>query len=160
FVAQVVGYARITYESGTVATTILNLLRRYVHWDYTSPLGFPVVVGKGLEQPTEPQPTSFIAPQEILTQVATATASQPSKDPNIYRRTKRGRNTKVPQSGGSPKKVGDEAINEEMLDSVERAITTDASLDAAQDSDNITKTQSTATLNEPDPQGEDSSSGP
>ncbi|GJT92915.1 hypothetical protein Tco_1081760 [Tanacetum coccineum] len=41
------------------------------------------------------------------------------------------RNTKVPQSGGSPKKVGDEAINEAMFDSVERAITTDASLDAA-----------------------------
>ncbi|GJY28231.1 hypothetical protein Tco_0403998 [Tanacetum coccineum] len=86
--------------------------------------------------------------------VATATASQPPKDPNTYRRTKRGRNTKVPQSGGSLKKVDDEAINEEMFNSVERAITTDASLDAAQDSDNITKTQSTAILNEPHPQGE------
>ncbi|GKC88448.1 hypothetical protein Tco_1149097 [Tanacetum coccineum] len=86
--------------------------------------------------------------------VATTTASQPPKDPNTYRRTKRGQNTKVPHSGGSPKKVGDEAINEEMLDSMERAITTDASLEAAQDSDNITKTQSTATLNEPHPQGE------
>ncbi|GJW55218.1 hypothetical protein Tco_0099303 [Tanacetum coccineum] len=52
--------------------------------------------------------------KEILTQIATATASQPPKDPNTYRRTKRGRNTKVPQSGGSPKKVGDEAINEAM----------------------------------------------
>ncbi|GKF75718.1 hypothetical protein Tco_0225162, partial [Tanacetum coccineum] len=47
--------------------------------------------------------------------------------------------------------VGDEAINEAMFDSVERAITTDASLDAAQDNDNITKTQSMATLNEPHP---------
>ncbi|GJW70580.1 hypothetical protein Tco_0127497 [Tanacetum coccineum] len=92
--------------------------------------------------------------------VAIATASQPPKDPNTYRRTKRGRNTKVPQSGGSPKKVGDEAINETMFDSVEKAITTDASLDAAQDSDNITKTQSTTTLNEPHPQGEGSGSGP
>ncbi|GJS64258.1 putative reverse transcriptase domain-containing protein [Tanacetum coccineum] len=54
------------------------------------------------------------------------------------------------------REVGDEAINEEMLDSVERAITTDASLDASQDSDNITKTQSTETLNEPHPQGEGS----
>ncbi|GKC84061.1 hypothetical protein Tco_1139778 [Tanacetum coccineum] len=54
----------------------------------------PVVVGEGSEQPTEPQPTSSTAPQEILTQVATATASQPPKDPNTYRRTKRGRNTK------------------------------------------------------------------
>ncbi|GJS51332.1 hypothetical protein Tco_0624694 [Tanacetum coccineum] len=88
--------------------------------------------------------------------VATTTASQPPKDPNTYKRTKRGRNTKVPQSGGSPKKVGDDAINEEMFDSVERAITTDASLNAAHDNDNITKTQSTATLNEPHPQREGS----
>ncbi|GJV25811.1 hypothetical protein Tco_1378506 [Tanacetum coccineum] len=126
----------------------------------------PVVVGEGSEQPTEPQPTSSTAPQEILTQVGNCycittrwgggAGRQPPKDPNTYRRTKRGQNTKVPQSGGSPKKVGDEAINEEMLDSVERAITTDASLDAAQDSDNITKTQSTTTLNEPHPQGEGS----
>ncbi|GKB93877.1 hypothetical protein Tco_0980014 [Tanacetum coccineum] len=85
-----------------------------------------VVIGDGSEQPTEPQPTSSTTPQEILTKVATAIASQPPKDPNTYMRTKRGRNTKVPQSGGSPKKVGDEAINEEMFDSVERAITTDA----------------------------------
>ncbi|GJY30006.1 hypothetical protein Tco_0405773 [Tanacetum coccineum] len=63
-------------------------------------------------------------------------------------------------SGGSPKTVGDEAINEEMFDSMERAITTDASLDAAHDSDNITKTQSTATLNEPYPHGKGSGSGP
>ncbi|GKD87077.1 hypothetical protein Tco_1358231, partial [Tanacetum coccineum] len=55
---------------------------------------------------------------------------------------------------------GDEAINEEMFDSVERAITTDASLDAALDSDNITKTKSTVTLNEPHPQGEGLGSGP
>ncbi|GKA36440.1 hypothetical protein Tco_0722931 [Tanacetum coccineum] len=65
--------------------------------------------------------------------VAIATVSQSPKDPNTFRRTKRGWNTKVPQSGGSPKTVGDEAINEEMFDSVERAITTDASLDAAHD---------------------------
>ncbi|GJZ32699.1 putative ribonuclease H-like domain-containing protein [Tanacetum coccineum] len=45
-------------------------------------------------------------------------------------RTKRGQNTKVPQSGGSPNKVGDEAINEDMLDSVERAATTASSLKA------------------------------
>ncbi|GJX72244.1 putative ribonuclease H-like domain-containing protein [Tanacetum coccineum] len=35
----------------------------------------PVVVGEGSEQPTEPQPTYSTAPQEILTQFATATAS-------------------------------------------------------------------------------------
>nr|GEW07486.1 hypothetical protein [Tanacetum cinerariifolium] len=44
-------------------------------------------------------------------------------------------------------------------DSLVRAATT-ASLDAQQDSSNITKTQSKATLNEPTPQGEGSGSGP
>ncbi|GKC17814.1 hypothetical protein Tco_1014596 [Tanacetum coccineum] len=57
---------------------------------------------------------------------------QPPKDPNTYRRTKRDQNTKVPQSGGSPNKVGDEAINEEMFDSVERAVTIASSLEAEQ----------------------------
>nr|GEU45248.1 putative ribonuclease H-like domain-containing protein [Tanacetum cinerariifolium] len=44
-------------------------------------------------------------------------------------------------------------------DSLVRAATT-ASLDAQQDSSNIAKTQSKETLNEPNPQGEGSSSGP
>ncbi|GJX91006.1 hypothetical protein Tco_0344332, partial [Tanacetum coccineum] len=109
----------------------------------------PVVVGEGSEQPPEPQPTPSTAPPEVLSQVTTAAASQPPKDPNTYRRTKRGQNTKVPQSGGSPNKVGDEAINEEMFDSVERAATTASSLEAEQASGNINKTQFTATLNEP-----------
>ncbi|GJT63160.1 putative ribonuclease H-like domain-containing protein [Tanacetum coccineum] len=90
----------------------------------------PIVVGEGSEQPLEPQPTPSTTPLEELSQVTTAAASQPPKDPNTYRRTKRGRNTKVPQSGGSPNKVGDEAINEEILDSVERASTTATSLEA------------------------------
>ncbi|GKA12397.1 putative ribonuclease H-like domain-containing protein [Tanacetum coccineum] len=89
---------------------------RQSHTIVSKYVGSSIVVGEGSEQPTEPQPTSSTAPQEILTQVATTTASQPPKDPNTYRRTKRGRNTKVPQFGGYPKKVGDEAINEEILD--------------------------------------------
>ncbi|GKC08235.1 hypothetical protein Tco_0999845, partial [Tanacetum coccineum] len=52
-------------------------------------------------------------------------------------------------SGGSPNKVGDEAINEEMLDSMERDATTALSLKAEQASGNINKTQFMATLNEP-----------
>ncbi|GKE46525.1 hypothetical protein Tco_1477783, partial [Tanacetum coccineum] len=64
-----------------------------------------VVVGEGSGQPPEPQPTPSTAPREVLSpQVATATTSQPPKDPSTYRRTKRGRNTKVPQSGGSHRK--------------------------------------------------------
>ncbi|GJX64928.1 hypothetical protein Tco_0299271 [Tanacetum coccineum] len=76
-----------------------------------------LVVGEGSEQPPKPQPTPSTAPPEFLSQITTDAASQPPKDPNMYRRTKRRRNTKVPQSGGSPNKVGDEVINEEMLDS-------------------------------------------
>ncbi|GJR91055.1 RNA-directed DNA polymerase, eukaryota, reverse transcriptase zinc-binding domain protein [Tanacetum coccineum] len=92
----------------------------------------PVVVGDGSEQPPKPQPIPFTAPSEVLSQVTTAAASQPPKDQNTYRRTQRGHNNKVPQSGGSPNKVGDEAINEEMFDSVERAATTVSSLEAEQ----------------------------
>ncbi|GJY58508.1 hypothetical protein Tco_0458400 [Tanacetum coccineum] len=100
----------------------------------------------GQSNPLNPPST---APPEVLSQVTTVAASQPPKDPNTYRRTKRGQNTKVPQSGGSPNKVGDEAINEEMFDSVERAATTASSLEAEQASGNINKTQFTTTLNEP-----------
>ncbi|GJS25465.1 retrovirus-related pol polyprotein from transposon TNT 1-94 [Tanacetum coccineum] len=49
--------------------------------------------------------------------------------------------------------VKDEAVYEEWDDRVERATTTAASLDAAQASGNITKTQSTAIPNVPFPQG-------
>ncbi|GKB13840.1 hypothetical protein Tco_0847763 [Tanacetum coccineum] len=45
--------------------------------------------------------------------------------------------------------VEDEAVNEEMDYSLERAATTATSLDAEQDRGNINKTQSKATLNEP-----------
>ncbi|GKE45419.1 hypothetical protein Tco_1472703, partial [Tanacetum coccineum] len=47
----------------------------------------------------------------------------------------------------------DEAVNEEMDDSFVRAATAASSLEAEQDSGNINKTRSKATLNEPNPQG-------
>ncbi|GJU51217.1 uncharacterized mitochondrial protein-like protein [Tanacetum coccineum] len=54
----------------------------------------------------------------------------------------------------------DEAVYEEMDDSLERAATTATSLDADQDRGNINKTQSKATLNEPSSLGTSSGSGP
>ncbi|GKE04721.1 hypothetical protein Tco_1396739, partial [Tanacetum coccineum] len=54
---------------------------------------------------------------------------------------------KIPQSGGPPEKVGDEAVHKELGDRVERAATTAASLDAEQDNGNILKTQSTTIPN-------------
>ncbi|GJU77430.1 putative ribonuclease H-like domain-containing protein [Tanacetum coccineum] len=47
---------------------------------------------------------------------------------------KRGRDTKIPQSGGPPVKVGDEVVHKELGDRMERAATTASSLEAEQDS--------------------------
>ncbi|GKA61663.1 putative ribonuclease H-like domain-containing protein [Tanacetum coccineum] len=47
---------------------------------------------------------------------------------------KRGQDTKIPQSGGPPVKVGDEAVHKELGDRMERAATTASSLEAEQDS--------------------------
>ncbi|GKD20636.1 hypothetical protein Tco_1222339 [Tanacetum coccineum] len=54
----------------------------------------------------------------------------------------------------------DETVHQERGDNVERAATSAASLDAEQDSGNIIRTQSMATLNEPIPQGTGSGSCP
>ncbi|GJX48479.1 putative ribonuclease H-like domain-containing protein [Tanacetum coccineum] len=54
----------------------------------------------------------------------------------------------------------DETFHEEKGDRMERAATIASSLKAEQDSGNIIRTQSMATLNEPIPQGTGSSSGP
>ncbi|GKD94663.1 hypothetical protein Tco_1374500 [Tanacetum coccineum] len=61
---------------------------------------------------------------------------------------------------GPTENVADEAVYEEMDDSLERVATTATSLDAEQDRGNINKTQSKATLNEPSSLGTSSSSGP
>nr|GEV32552.1 retrovirus-related Pol polyprotein from transposon TNT 1-94 [Tanacetum cinerariifolium] len=61
--------------------------------------------------------------------------------------------TELPQTSVPILNVPNEAICEEWDDSVERATTTAASLDATQDSGNIFKTQSTAMPNVPLPQG-------
>ncbi|GJZ66205.1 hypothetical protein Tco_0622901, partial [Tanacetum coccineum] len=74
------------------------------------------------------------------------------------RRSKR-RDIEVPQPSGPTTNVADEAVNEEMDDSLVRAATTASSLEAKQDSSNINKTQSKATLNEPSSSGTSSGSG-
>ncbi|GKE73527.1 hypothetical protein Tco_1535568, partial [Tanacetum coccineum] len=70
------------------------------------------------------------------------------------------KDTKVPQPSGPTDNVADEAVYEEMDDSLERASTTATSLDAEQDRGNINKTQSKATLNKPSSLGTSSGSGP
>ncbi|GKE74020.1 hypothetical protein Tco_1536061 [Tanacetum coccineum] len=73
---------------------------------------------------------------------------------------KRGQDTKIPQFGDPPKKVGDEAVHKELGDRIERVATTASSLEAKQDSGNINRTQSMATLNESFPLATNSGSDP
>ncbi|GKD42135.1 putative ribonuclease H-like domain-containing protein, partial [Tanacetum coccineum] len=63
----------------------------------------------------------------------------------------KGRDTKIPQSGGPPVKVGDEAVHKELGDRMEMATTTASSLEVEQDSGNINRTQYMATLKKPNP---------
>ncbi|GJU73795.1 hypothetical protein Tco_1265200 [Tanacetum coccineum] len=85
---------------------------------------------------------------DVEGQVYAVAPSYPQKT-QTPRQAKRGRDTEIPQFGGPPKKVGDEAVHKELGDKVERATITAASLDAEQDSGNIFKTQSIAIPNVP-----------
>ncbi|GKB96857.1 hypothetical protein Tco_0982994 [Tanacetum coccineum] len=87
--------------------------------------------------PTDPQHTPTII-QPSISQLQLKQRS---------RRPKR-KDTEVPQPSGPTDNVADEAVNEEMDDSLVRVATTASSLEAEQGSGNINKTQSKATLNE------------
>nr|GEV34283.1 reverse transcriptase [Tanacetum cinerariifolium] len=78
--------------------------------------------------------------------------------PNAAMKTKI-KDTELPQTS-VPKSVADEAVNEEMYDSLERDVTTATSLDAELDRGNIIKTQSKETSNEPGSQRTSSGGGP
>ncbi|GJZ38629.1 putative ribonuclease H-like domain-containing protein [Tanacetum coccineum] len=64
-------------------------------------------------------------------------------DLEAFSNSKRGRDTKIPQSGGPPIKVGDEAVHKELGDRMERAATTASSLEAEQDSGSGPRCQDT-----------------
>ncbi|GJT93286.1 putative ribonuclease H-like domain-containing protein [Tanacetum coccineum] len=87
--------------------------------------------GKGLAMPTDPQHVPTI------TQLST---SQPKK---TQKPRKPKMNTEVPQPSGSTKHVANEAVNEEMDDSLVRAATTASSLEAEQDSGSGPRRQDT-----------------
>ncbi|GKB61426.1 hypothetical protein Tco_0917612 [Tanacetum coccineum] len=106
-------------------------------------------MGKGLAIPTDPHHTP------IITQPLT---SQPQKY-QTPRKPKR-KDTQVPQPSDSTKNVADEVVHKELGDKLVRAATTTSSLEAEQDSGNITKTRSKATPNESSSQGADSGGDP
>ncbi|GKB51422.1 ribonuclease H-like domain-containing protein [Tanacetum coccineum] len=70
------------------------------------------------------------------------------------------RTTEISQSSGPIHLVANETVYKEWEDRMERAATTASSLEVEQDSGNINRTQSMATLNESFPQGTNSGSGP
>ncbi|GJT08448.1 hypothetical protein Tco_0842910 [Tanacetum coccineum] len=93
----------------------------------------------------------------------TSTFIQPStSQPQMKQRSRRPKrkDTQVPQSSVPSDNIADEAVNEEMDDSLVRAATTVTSLDAEHDRGNINKTRSKATLNEPSSPGTSLGSGP
>ncbi|GKF55247.1 hypothetical protein Tco_0165587, partial [Tanacetum coccineum] len=73
------------------------------------------------------------------------TTYQRKRKTKKHRRTKK--DTELPQTSVPQDHEADKAVLKERDDSVERAITTVASLDAAQDSDNILRTQTMTMLN-------------
>ncbi|GJU74809.1 putative ribonuclease H-like domain-containing protein [Tanacetum coccineum] len=88
-------------------------------------------VSKGSGQPTEPQHTpTTTSPSNIESIPIIASSSQPQKT-HKCRKTKRP--TKISQSSGPTTLVADETVHKERGDSMERAATTTASLDAEQD---------------------------
>ncbi|GJR23014.1 ribonuclease H-like domain-containing protein [Tanacetum coccineum] len=99
----------------------------------------------------------FLNANPISVCLTTNQSSQPKK---THRPRKTNRATKIFQSSGPISLVADETVTKEREDRMERAATTASSLEAEQDSGNINRTQSMATLNEPSPQGTGSGSGP
>nr|GEX81810.1 hypothetical protein [Tanacetum cinerariifolium] len=98
----------------------------------------------------------LFAPTEHI--LHSPTTYQQKRKTQTRRRTQK--DTELPRTS-VPMKLGvDEAVNQEESDRVERAITTDGILEVAQDSDNITKTQTTTIPNVDIPQGIDTGGRP
>ncbi|GJS93703.1 hypothetical protein Tco_0800671 [Tanacetum coccineum] len=78
----------------------------------------------------------------------------------MYPRKPKRKDTQIPQPSGPTDIVADEAVHKELGVSLVRAVTTASSLEAEQDSGNITKTRSKATPNEAGSLRTTSSGGP
>ncbi|GKB79016.1 hypothetical protein Tco_0945911 [Tanacetum coccineum] len=105
-------------------------------------------LGEGSAIPTDPH--------HIPTIIQSSTQPQKTQKP---RKPKR-KDTQVPQSSVPTDIVVDKAVHKELGDSLVRAATTASSLEAEQDSGNITKTRSKATPNESSSLGTTSGGGP
>ncbi|GKB98242.1 hypothetical protein Tco_0984379 [Tanacetum coccineum] len=95
-------------------------------------------------------------PHHIPTIIQPSPQTQKTQKP---RKPKR-KDTQVPQPSDPSENVVDEAVHKELGDSLVRAATTASSLEAEQDSGNITKTRSKATPNESSSLGTTLGGGP
>ncbi|GKA33933.1 hypothetical protein Tco_0720362 [Tanacetum coccineum] len=112
---------------------------------------------KGQDNPLIPNPHPHLPNSTLKKPIIVPSSYQPKK---TYKPRKTTRTTKISQSSRSINLVAYETVYKEWEDKMERAVTTASSLDAEQDSGNINRIQSMATLNESFPQGTDSGSGP
>ncbi|GKB85008.1 hypothetical protein Tco_0957280 [Tanacetum coccineum] len=109
-------------------------------------LASQAVEGEGSGQPTEPQHIPTTALPSHVEPIHNVASSSHPKNTHKHRKAK-SKVTEIPQFSELTNLDADEAVYEERGDSVERAATTDGSLDAEQDSGNINRTQSTTIPN-------------
>ncbi|GJW40964.1 hypothetical protein Tco_0066809 [Tanacetum coccineum] len=100
------------------------------------------VEGEGSGQPTEPQHTPTTASPSNIEPIPIIASSSHPKKTHKRRKTKR-KAIEISQSSGPTTLVADETVHEERGDSMERAATTAASLDAEQDSGSGPRRQDT-----------------
>ncbi|GJU01983.1 hypothetical protein Tco_1112321 [Tanacetum coccineum] len=102
-------------------------------------------VDEGSGQPTDLQHTFTYAQLSNEEPITVLSSYQLQK---THKPRKAKRITKISQSSGPIHLVADETVYKEWEDRMERAATTASSLEVEQDSGNINRTQSMATLNE------------
>ncbi|GKF34258.1 hypothetical protein Tco_0107458, partial [Tanacetum coccineum] len=108
----------------------------------TDPHHTPTIIQSSTQTPTIIQPPS----------------TQPQKKQQLRKRKRK--DAQVPRPSDPVENVANEVVHKELGDSLVRTATTDSSLEAEQDSGNITKTQSKATPNESGSQETNSGGGP
>ncbi|GJS84560.1 putative ribonuclease H-like domain-containing protein [Tanacetum coccineum] len=133
------------YFSGTVTLLFSSMLAQQAN------------MGEGSRQPTDPQHTSTSVQPSNEEPITIPSSSQPKKN---HRPWKAKRATEISRSSRPIPLVADETVTKERREKMEKAASIASSLEAEQDSGNINRTQSMATLNEPSPQGTSSGSGP
>ncbi|GJZ64538.1 hypothetical protein Tco_0620959 [Tanacetum coccineum] len=149
---QKFNFSKYIFES--MIRNLDNLSVKFLMYPRLTPLFLTMVVqnqselGEGLANPTDPHHTPTI--------IQSSTQPQKTQKP----RKPKKKDTQVPQPSDTSENVTNEVVHKELGDSLVMAATTASSLEAEQDSGNITKTRSKATPNESSSLGTTSGGGP